>query len=133
MKNVKSVLSGLRYDDWEGSGSKRDHVQAVCEAKIAPFTGAHITRNHLVVDVLTYDSEMVYMQSGSILEIFKGFTGFRTVVFCLYSGAHYLVLRDEDSQNLKKTMEPTLGPATEGFSWRALEFTFNPRKQRVDA
>lgn len=78
---------------------------------------------------------------SSIFEIFKAVTGFATVTFVyeyFYLGgslrpkSHSQVLR-QISQLGRNVLEPTLGPATEGYVNVRDCLTFHPPKHQIDS
>lgn len=147
MKNVEIVLDDTSLLHLNHYEVKSDHIDAVCKAGIAPFTGTDIARNSLRFLLSCCGPEMIDMLSLHLYETFKALTGFRTIIFevepsgCL---THEKRLGWTTAEKLsmviggvilemKHTLVSTLGPATEKVLEGKGYLTFHPWEHLVTA
>lgn len=146
MKNVEIVLNDTSLSHLNYRGLRSDHINTACRAGIAPFTGAHIARNSLRFLFSCCGPDMIDMLSVHLYETLKALTGFRTVIFevepsgCLahekrmgwITAEELSEVIDGIVQEMKNTLVPTLGPATERVLDGKGYLTFHPREQLVN-
>lgn len=129
MKNVKLTLTPISISRLNRGSITFDRIKTICNAGIAPFTGAHIPRNTLGIKLICDGPYTIDMLRIHLFETFKAMTGFRTVIIEIWKDLSFriesVMMTEEEvnesiyqmltgiSQEMKKTLEPTLGPAIE--------------------
>ena len=145
MKNVYLTLSYIYPYLYGENDLNSDHVNALCKAVITPFAGTHIARNSLHVFICCDNEDVLPLQ---VVQYLKALNGFRTVVvdvslFCLLrdmdvtmgmntvepvSDVVSLMLRGA-LRMIRRTLESSLGSATESLTGGVGYLTFHPREQ----
>ena len=149
MKNVKLILTNTSILRWVRRSITFDRIKTICNAGIVLFTSAHIPRNTLGIELIRDGPYTIDMLRIHLFETFKAMTGFRTVTIEISKDLSFrteLVMMTEKefeelifqmlagiSQELKKTLEPTLGPAIEETRQAVWYLTFHPREHLVSS
>ncbi len=120
---------GTSTEDWE----TLDPCDSLVKAALAPFTGAHIERNSLEVDLWYYSPDtMAVVLSSPGFETFKALVGFRSVAFRVGAWPVTPKTLSVMLEGIKKALEPWLGPATEDDDYWTVGLVFHPRDKLVE-
>lgn len=153
MKNVEIDLEGLSALPWldfppSSSSTYQDHINMICESAITDLTGPEIGHNSLRIRLLC-GPPIIEPLFVHILERVKGLMGVRTLILEVFpihlsfqeSGwpghVHEPLWRLLETrvaqirQEIKDTLEPTLGPSAEGYQEEVQHLTFHPDKYAV--
>ena len=151
MKNVGLSLIDTSISSLNRDSITFDHIHTICKAGIAPFTGAHIARNDLYIRLFCDGPDTIDMLRIHLFANLKALTGFRTVVIKVFDTISFrrkmnsaMVTEQEAnesiyqmltgiSQEMKKTLEPTLGPAIEETRRAAWYHTFHPLEYLINS
>ncbi|CAD6575266.1 MAG: hypothetical protein ASARMPREDX12_007174 [Alectoria sarmentosa] len=149
MKNVKLILTDTSILRLVRRSITFDRIKTICNAGIVPFTSAHIPRNTLGIELICDGPYTIDMLRIHLFETFKAMTGFRTVTIEISKDLSFrtesVMMTEKEfeelifqmlagiSQELKKTLEPTLGPAIEETRRAVWYLTFHPREHMVNS
>ena len=156
MKNVEFDFSGLSI--WHSQlfppysfPKYQDHINTICHSTIADFTGTEIMRNRLHVRFLAGGPAIIDTLSVHIIERLKALVGFRTVILEIvpvrvslgemgwpigYQEEFWRMRKTTATRimrEMRHTLEPTWGPATEGYHEEVQLLTFHPGKHAVNS
>lgn len=154
LKNVEIDLGGLpamhSLDFPPSSSTYQIHVNMICQSAFTDLTSPEIARNSLRIRLFCGPA-IIEPLSILILERVKGLMRLRTLILevipihvsfeetgwpshvheSLWGLCKGQVIRIR--QEVKETLEPTLGPATEGYQEDVQHLTFHPDKHAISS
>lgn len=148
MKNVRMLIRGLEPNSARAIDQLRylHHATKICAATIGSFTGTQILRDHCCIQIVGFHPDMIYSLETHFLPTLAAFTGFRTLLIEVYlkddlkadaqkevkifgeTGAGGKIIKGFElvRREMRKAMEPTLGPAETYNNGLEIHLEFHP-------